>query len=873
MSPRFRHALATSLLLSAHSAWAATNLPVFKIDPALLGLPPLPSVAKPPVTAKPVEAAPVAAPAPEAAAATPLPAPAPVVAAPLAPSSAPAAQPAPVAAPAKAAAPPTQQAVAPQPKPAITAPPPAKLAEPAPYAVPPLPPQASAVSSEPPSVLTGQRDDEPVGLAVTTALATRNEQQAGESTPLFVSAMRIQGKQEQYIEAEEDAELRKLGFRVNADQLRYNLQDDQLTAKGNVRAQGPSSVVKGSELKYKIEDRTGEMSAPEYAMVSQNAHGGGSKLTFLGDERYAMDDATYSTCSLGREAWWLRGSQIEIDRNANEGVAHNAVLEFKGVPILYFPYVSFPLTKERKSGVLAPSFGTTGNSGAELTLPYYWNIAPNYDATFKPRYMSKRGIELGGEFRYLEPRLSGTITGEYLPNDQVTKTDRYAIQIQHKQTFDYGFSGEINYERASDDNYFRDLSSLVAFTSKTILPREGTLNWGMGPWTAGLRMQDVQVLQDPLNPIDRPYGRLPQLTAAYNKLNVLGFADMNASGEYVSFDHPTKVQGSRATLYPSISVPLTQSWGYFTPKLGYNYRSYSVNSTTTIPNKSVGLPILSADSGLTFERPTEYFGKQFTQTLEPRLYYLYVPYKDQSALPNFDSGEADFSYATMFSENRFSGGDRISDANQFTVALSSRLINPTSGQEQLRASIGQRYFISTPKVTLTSGQPAYKRSDFLASIGGQIAKAWSADAAWQYDPNERHLGKFNFGTRYNPAPGKVANFSYRFSRNTLRNVDFSGQWPIDRQWNLLGRWNYSIQDKRTLEALGGVEYVEGCWAFRMVGQRFQTAQQKDSTAIFLQLEFSGLSSLGTNPTNVLKQNIGGFTKTKPEIDTLNLDEF
>lgn len=871
MSPRLRLLFAASLLCSAHAAWAATNLPAFKIDPALLGLPPLPGAPKPVVPpAKPmVEAAPIAQPAPAAApaaTATPLPPPAPAVAAPLVPAAPPTppkavvAEPKPAPAPAPVAKPAAPKVAAPAP------------VEPTPYVVPPQAEPAAPISTEPPVLLTGQHDDEPVGLKSETALATR-ELKPGEQTPLFVSAMRIQGKQEEYIEAEEDAELRKLGLRVNADQLRYDQRTDELSAKGNVRAQGPASVVKGRDLNMKVEDRTGSMSAPEYAMLADNGHGSGSTLTFLGDERYAMDDATYSTCSLGKEAWWLRSSKLEIDRNANEGVARHAVLEFKGVPILYTPYINFPLRNERKSGLLSPTFGTTGNSGAELTLPYYWNIAPNYDATFIPRYMSKRGIELGAEFRYLKPSFSGTLQGQYLPSDQVTKTDRYAYQIQHQHNLGYGFNGNINYQRASDDNYFRDLSSLVSFTSQSILPQEGTLNWGAGPWNAGLRLQDMQVLQDPNNPIDRPYGRLPQFTVGFNKLNVLNWADMRASGEYVRFDHPTKVQGSRATAYPSISVPLTQAWGYLTPKLGYHYRHYQLDHGATLPKSSFGLPIFSADGGLTFERDTEYFGTRFAQTLEPRLYYLYVPYKDQSALPNFDSGEADFNYASIFSENRFSGGDRVSDANQVTLALTSRLIDPATGQERLRAAIGQRYFLSTPKVTLTSGQPQHKRSDFLASIGGQIAKAWSADAAWQYDPNERHTGKLNFGTRYNPEPGKVVNFAYRWNRHTLRNADISGQWPIARQWNVMGRWNYSIQDKRTLEALGGLEYIEGCWAFRIVGQRFQTAQQKEATAVFLQLEFSGLSSLGTNPTNVLKQNIGGFTQTKPHIDTMNLDEF
>lgn len=718
-----------------------------------------------------------------------------------------------------------------------------------------------------------EQDGTALQLQPTLSLA-RHDTQTNEKTPVFISADRMQGQQDNYIQADEDVELRKLGLRVNADTLRYDQVHDVLDAAGHVRMQADAGVMKGPDLHLNLTDKTGYMNTPAYAIAAEHAHGDAQKLTFLGENDYTMRDARYSTCAVGDEAWWLRASEMEINRTTNTGTGYNAWIQFQGAPILYTPYISFPLHRQRKSGLLTPSFGTTGNSGAEFSLPYYWNIAPNYDATITPRVMSKRGIQLSSEFRYLQPNYAGELQAEWLPHDAITQTARSAYHLTHNQNFGDGFTGSLDVQKVSDNNYFRDLSSLVAVTSQTTLPRQGSLNYANGPWSAGVAVQRFQTLQDPLNPIIPPYERVPQITAAYNKLDVFGLADVRAATEYVAFDSSTSVRGSRFTLNPSFSVPLIRAYGYITPKLGVSYTRYQLDrSTTTLPDTTRTLPIFSLDSGLTFEREAALFGRALTQTLEPRVYYLYVPYKDQSQIPNFDSGEADFNFAQIFSENRFTGGDRISDANQVTLALTSRFLETATGQERLRAAVAQRYFFRAPKVTLTSDAPTDKTSDFLASIGGQISPAWSMDTAWQYNPNNSHTEKFNVGARYNPATGKVANMTYRFNRDTLRQFDVSAQWPIAANWQVVGRWNYSIQDRKPLETLAGVEYQAGCWAVRVVAHRFQTGTQKTTDAIFVQLELSGLAGLGTNPLNVLKQNIGGFTQSTPRAADINLDEF
>jgi len=858
---RSRLAVAALVCLSSPAAWAATNLPALKVDPRLLGLPPLPGAQAVPGPAP----KPAAQPAPSA--------PEPMAAPPAAQAAEPAAGARPLPPPPAAAAAPLP---APQPPAAI----PAQDAAPRAGFVSPPPP---AMEAAPPAEEAASGEEALSPLQLTAGLP-KQRATPDAPTPTFVSAQEIRGHQARELEAEGDVELRKLGLRVNADKLRYDTPTDELFAQGNVRIQTSTAVARGPELQLNLETQTGHMSQPQYVLATEHARGQADRAEFLGKEQMRLADASYTTCSPGQDDWFIRAGQLHIDRAAQEGVARNARVEFMGVPLLYTPWISFPLSRQRKSGLLAPSFGTTDSSGTELTLPYYWNIAPNYDATITPRYMQKRGLQLGGEFRYLQPNYAGTIQGEFLSNDKVTHDDRSALNLQHQQNFGYGLTGTLNLQRVSDDNYFRDLSTLVAQTSQAILPREGVLNYTNGGLTLVGRVQGFQVLQDPLAPITEPYGRRPQIALGYNKLDFLA-SDLRVAGEYTDFRNSNLVNGKRLFLNPSISVPLTRSYGYLTPKIGVHYTRYSLDSATTGLPDSTGtlrayntdatrtLPIYSLDSGLVFERDSSLFGRAMVQTLEPRLYYLYVPYKDQSQLPSFDSGEADFNFAQIFSENRFTGNDRISDANQLTLALTSRYLEPATGQERLRAMIGQRISFRTPQVTLVAAAPRDRRSDFLASLGGLVAPGWSLDSAWEYNPNQKHTQRYNVGARYAPEVGKVANLTYRFNRNTLRQVDASAQWPLAPQWQGLARWNYSIRDRRLLEGLVGVEYNKGCWALRLVAHRFATATQQTTNAFFIQLELSGVSSLGSNPLSLLRQSIAGYTQAEPQLGEYNLEDF
>lgn len=686
-----------------------------------------------------------------------------------------------------------------------------------------------------------------------------------EATPAFITADRMEGHQGAEMEAHGNAVLRKRGQAVFGEHLTYLEPDDEVRARERVRVEQGSDVVMGSELRLKLDTREGYLEPARFWLVEQGAHGDADRLLFQGQDKYGLTRARYTTCGPESEDWFLRAGELEIDRTTQIGTARHARIEFMGVPLLYSPWMSFPLTDQRKSGLLTPTFGGTSNSGFLLAVPFYWNIAPNRDATITPRYLSKRGLQMVGEFRYLDPRYSGQVDAESLQNDRVAGESRHALLWRHRQEIAPGWLGNLNIQRVSDDAYYRDLSSQIAVTSQTNLPREGTLTYvgnGMG---FSARVQRFQTLQDPSAPIVPPYQRVPQLTLAASRPNVYG-ATLAANSEFVAFGHPDMVNGKRFTLYPSASLPMSRLFGFLTPKFGVHHTSYALddNNTAGLPNASRTLPIFSLDSGVFFEREGEFRDAPFIQTLEPRLYYLYVPYRDQSRMPVFDSAEADFNYAQMFSENQFIGGDRINDANQLTAAVTSRLLDPATGLERLRGAIGQRYYFKDQQVTLTSPARNDTASDIVAVLGGRPAAGWLLDGGLQYSQSQNRAEKINFSARYNPSRGKALNFSYRDTRAVLRQIDVSAQWQIHGGWQALARWNYSLLDSRLLEGLAGLEYNGGCWAARAVLHSFATATGQASNSIFLQLELNGVSRLGSNPLDVLKLNIPGYVKSSEQ---------
>lgn len=736
-----------------------------------------------------------------------------------------------------------------------------------------------------------------------------------------------------------NAMLHRNGQDIYGDTIEYDVLNDELHVVGNTRIEFEGSTVWGSELRMQLEDQIGEMKDPSFRLDTQLAtpgigtmratdfiggpepgtipqlaterlteptvihpapyqpklknqmsasRGDAETILFEGQNKKRLFDARYTTCEADVDDWYIKASELELDDNTKTATAKNARVEFQGVPILYTPWINFSYINQRKSGLLAPNWGTTTESGFELTVPYYWNIAPDMDATLGLRFLSKRGTQYQGEFRYLGETYSGTSNLEYLPDDNQNGENRYYTNLQHIQTFGNGWSAGYNYERVSDDEYFSELDTHITATSQVNLLQQGFVNYGIdnqeiGAWNFNGLVQRYQTLDD----VSFPYERLPQLTL--NGTKDWDNVSVNLYSQWVSFDRDksapvtlsttsggrieTEVTGSRLTTYPSVSFPFARPYGYITPKFGVHYTSYHLDTddfrefddngnliNTGIYNSdNRSLPIFSIDSGLFFDRDFRVVKNRYTQTLEPRLFYVYIPYRDQSDLPIFDTALADLNMGTLFLENQFVGNDRVNDANQLSLAVTTRMIDQKTGIQRLAATIGQRFYFRDQRVTLPGLELRDSNtSEIVTAVTARLRNNWNVDLAWLYNTDSERTTRSNIGARYNPEPGKTFNISYRYFEERLEQIDVSGQWPLAPQWYGVGRWNYSLRENQPIEGLAGVEYNAGCWQARAVMQRVSTLAANANYAFFFQLELGGIASIGSNPLRLLERSIPGY---------------
>ncbi|MFN3750625.1 MAG: LPS-assembly protein LptD [Thiobacillus sp.] len=684
---------------------------------------------------------------------------------------------------------------------------------------------------------------------------------AGKQGPLFVAADRIESTAPNIVEAYGQVEARQAGQAFFAGWLRYDATLNAIEARDAVRLEQPALVVQGDALALDLDDYSGQLSQPRYQFTRQPGRGDANLAEFIDENRFQLKDATYTTCPVGNDDWFLKVSELDIDKTRNVGTARNASLTFLGTPILYTPWMDFALNNERKTGVLAPTFGTTERSGIDIMVPYYLNLAPNYDATLYPRLLSRRGVQLGGEFRYLLADFRGENRLEYLPNDDVAGRSRWSVALRNQYRIDANTQAGMHFDRVSDNDYFRDLSNLLAITSQIHLNREAWIATNRDSWRAELRAQSFQTLQDSTTtPIAEPYARLPQ--ARFGMHHAFGSGlEFRLDSEATRFAHPdpARREGTRVLAYPTLRLPLNTSFGFLTPQIGWHSTWYALDNGAPEQRISRNLPIFSLDTGVAFDRPFRFRGVDYEQTLEPRAYYVFAPYRDQTAIPVFDTTQLDFSYAQMFTENQFVGGDRVNDANQLTLALTSRFTEAASGLERLQVTLGQRYYFSGQRVTLPGVAPrSSNATDLLATVSGQITRDWRVDAGWQFDTQNGTTVRQNLGASYRPTPGRVLNLGYRFIDQRTEQVDLSAQWPLGARWYGMFRYNYSFQDDKLVEGLAGVEYNAGCWVARAVFQRLATKENQSTDALFFQLELNGMGRLGSNPLDVLKQSVPGY---------------
>lgn len=752
------------------------------------------------------------------------------------------------------------------------------------------------------------QDDAPLRLRPTPMLA--EELPPNTDPPAFVFGERISGRPDLEVIVEGEAELRRPGMTGRSDKITYDQTTDIATFDGHVRLNSQGDRYTATNGQLQVDAFEGFFLQPSYRFLANGAFGDAGRINFLDPDRATILNGNYTTCERTdgdwRPDWILSADRLDIDREEGVGRAQGAVLQFKGVPILPLPAMSFPLNEQRQSGWLPPIVGLDNRSGLDLMVPYYWNIAPNRDATFTPELMLRRGFNMMGEFRYMESDYRGRVNASYMPSDRLRDRDRWGLFVRHNGSLDSGLASigavnvGLNINRVSDNNYWSDFSrrGLGLGTVLTrLLANDGAVSWARGDFSLTARASKWQTLQDVSSPIVPPYDRMPQLTGRWARVNDRGF-DYSVEADYTRFrgDRNLLLQpnADRSLLYAQLSRPFTRPWGFFTPKVQLHATSYAFDGalSTGATSASRVLPTLSLDSGLVLERDASYFGRAFRQTLEPRLMYVYTPYRNQSYLPNYDSGLYDFNFATIWSENSFAGHDRVVDNNLITGGLTTRLLDPESGAEAVRLAIAQRYRFSGQQVVLPGGTPTSAGwSDIMLGASLSWDPRWAFDSVVQYNPDTRRSTRTTVHMRWSPGPYRTLGLAYRRERDLgSESIDLGWQWPLHALWSgnrselgprptgssaggscrsstwySMGRLNYSLSDRKVVDAVLGLEYDAGCWIGRVVLEQLHSTTTTATRRILFQLEFIGLSRVGSNLMSTLRNNIPRYQNLREEV--------
>lgn len=690
---------------------------------------------------------------------------------------------------------------------------------------------------------------------------------------------------------------------------------DTLVLNGDVVFREPGVMLTGSAAFVDQANSLNRVEQADYILYQYNVHGSADVLVYDSEgEVLSIENGEFSRCEPGNEFWTLRSRRMQLDTVAGIGRATGVTLRIKDVPVFHYPFtVPFPLGDQRMSGFLAPSIGSTSDGGFDFELPYYFNLAPHYDATLAPRFIAERGVMASGEFRYLADWSMNTVNASMLAQDDLydpatagvpgsdspPQEKRWFFNFEHDGRIGNYWSTRVNYEAISDIDYFRDLgSSGLNISSRTHLERDGQLNFRSDHWSGGVRAQRIEII-DPFiaaTDLNRPYDRLPELTLG-NRYS-LGGLEFGFNTSHVSFDRSLDesllsqtqldngalVTGTRLHVEPQISFPIRGAAGFFVPTAKYKYTQWELEDQAlgTVDNPDRGIGVFSLDSGLVFERSAR---NGFTQTLEPRLFYLYSEQKDQSMLPTFDTAQLNFSFAQLFRDDRFSGHDRVGDANQLSVALSTRFLD-RNGSERARLGIGQIIHFEDRIVSLDSLlqqwitlQPRHTdRSPIVAEAAYRFSDSWQflSDVQWNEEQERVDEGSLSF--RYHADSNHIFNIGYRYRLLVdlhgqatngidprIKQTDVSGIWPLNNNWRLLGRWNYDHSNSRNLDTFAGVEYSNCCTTIRLVAREwidedeFFLLQDETNRGVFFQLTLNGFGNIsGGGVSSLLSDGILGF---------------
>jgi LPS-assembly protein len=662
-----------------------------------------------------------------------------------------------------------------------------------------------------------------------------------------------------------DAVIRFGEQQLGAGNITYRRASGELEATDGVHFAGPSLVVTADSALIETAAERGRLENIAYTVPGQYARGDASALGFEGTSRQYLEKGSYTTCPPGSRDWLLTAKKIELNQDRGTGVARNAKVTFKGVPLLYTPYISFALDDRRKSGLLFPKIGTTDETGLDISVPWYWNISPQRDLTLTPRLMSDRGVMIGGEFRYLNRRSAGNLTAEYLQNDkEFSNQGRNLVTLRHDGNPVPRLTTHIDASNVSDTRYFEDLGSTLVQTSQTSLERTAQATWHGDSWQVGITVQDFQNVDASLASVDRPYRQLPQVVFSTTRPKRILGIQASAQAELNNFTHSnnTLVTGSRLDVMPRFSIPVERPGWYIEPAVAVRHTAYWLDNTgagmPTDPART--LPVASLDMGAFFERSGLWGDRPYIQTLEPRLFYLYVPDKNQDDLPIFDTENYDQNFWSLFRENRFSGPDRMGDADQLAVALTTRIVSPASGRQLMSASLGSLLYFRDRNITLPGEAVASdSSSDLIGEIDVALSRRWNARGEVHWNPHSSQSVRNNYQLQYLAGPRRLVNLGYRFRDGIQEQADISFLWPISRAWHAVGRWYYAMDSHETIEALAGLGYERCCWGIQVLARSYiNNDNLTRNNAVFIQLELKGLGKLGSSVDDALERGILGY---------------
>lgn len=632
----------------------------------------------------------------------------------------------------------------------------------------------------------------------------------------------------------------------SAEELDFDDSERRVRVNAESVFRNKDFSIRSQQADFDLDSESGVFWRSEFTMPARSARGHAARMALSRDGQAELESVSYTTCAPDSRGWQLRASDIDLDQQKGYGVARHARLNFLGVPIFYAPWFRFPIDDRRRTGLLYPTVGDSDRTGFDVQVPLYLNLAPNYDATLTPRQMSERGTQINTDVRYLFTNSQGKARYEYLSEDRQTGEMRDYLGYQHHGLINRRTALAMQYAGTSDPAYFEDFGGRLDLSSITHLERSARLTYqAPAAYRVQALVQDFQTLTANVNDMDEPYRRLPQLLVDAETRN--SFFDTRAGflGEYVNFARDNSVQGQRVNLHPYLRWEREGSAWFARSQLEYDHTSYQLSDLAAgqIADPSRSLPSASAEYGLRFERVT---GDGKLQLLEPRVFYLYTPYANQDDQPNFDSGEPDFEFTQLFAHNRFLGRDRISDANHVAMAASLRQLDPDSGITRYTASVGQLFRFEAPQVTLPGGDaPEAGVTDFIASLDYRLSQRWRSIATVQWSPREDEFNRSSFGFSYRDERRRL-DLGYRYREEQLEQTDVILYTPLYQRWSAAGRWRYSLQDSRSLDAQAGLEYETCCWALRTSYRRYiATAAGEYDTGIYVQLELKGLTRVGT----------------------------